>query len=227
MYVAPLTAANFREPQRRSLRVAIRVTRLPRLHGIFLNPLKAMRHCLSSLAISRSSTTPRAFHTPLLSRLPVISTRTSALCAQKLQVRSFAGTTRLNIKLPRKEEGNYENSNARPASELNNNITQEEKDDFARKLQEDKGKQIRTPWHREGSDIPPVARQRSAGAMTKGGVLAAVSISQTDVNRQATHDALTNAQDHSSSHNPGHELGPQRHRAACSTCPPTAAHLVP
>jgi len=77
----------------------------------------------------------------------------------------------LNIKLPRKEEGNYENSNARPVSELNNNITQEEKDDFARKLQEDKGKQIRTPWHREGSDIPPVARQRSAGAMTKGKLL--------------------------------------------------------
>jgi hypothetical protein len=178
VYVAPLTAlepANFWEPQRRSLRVAIRVTRLPRLHGISLNPLKAMRHRLSSLAISRSSWAPRALHTPLLSRLPAISTRPSAVCAQKLQIRSFAGTTRLNIKLPRKEEGNYENSNARPASELNNNITQEEKDDFARKLQEDKGKQIRTPWHREGSDIPPVARQRSAGAMTKGEVLAAVS----------------------------------------------------
>jgi hypothetical protein len=64
--------------------------------------------------------------------------------------------------------GDYNNSNARPASELNENITQEEKDHFAKKLQEDKGKQIRTPWHREGSDLPPVARQRSAGAMTKG-----------------------------------------------------------
>lgn len=31
-----------------------------------------------------------------------------------------------------------------------------------------KEKQTRTPWHREGSNIPPVARQRSAGAMTKG-----------------------------------------------------------
>lgn len=27
---------------------------------------------------------------------------------------------------------------------------------------------MRTPWHREGSQIPPVKRQRSAGAMTKG-----------------------------------------------------------
>jgi hypothetical protein len=85
-----------------------------------------------------------------------------------LQLRSFTITARLNVKLPSKDTGSYENSNARPASELNNNITQEEKDDFARKLQEDKGKQIRTPWHREGSDVPPVARQRSAGAMTKG-----------------------------------------------------------
>ena len=74
----------------------------------------------------------------------------------------------MTVKLPSKDTGSYENSNARPASELNHNITQEEKDDFARKLQEDKGKQIRTPWHREGSDVPPVARQRSAGAMTKG-----------------------------------------------------------
>ena len=31
-----------------------------------------------------------------------------------------------------------------------------------------KDKQAKAPWHREGSDMPPVARQRSAGAMTKG-----------------------------------------------------------
>jgi hypothetical protein len=90
-----------------------------------------------------------------------------------LQLRGFAVSARLDVKLPSKDQGNYENSNARPASDLNNNISQEEKDDFARKLQEDKGKQIRTPWHREGSDKPPVARQRSAGAMTKGTIHAA------------------------------------------------------
>jgi hypothetical protein len=28
--------------------------------------------------------------------------------------------------------------------------------------------QARTPWHREGSDKPPVKRMRSASAMTKG-----------------------------------------------------------
>ncbi|TAQ84453.1 hypothetical protein B7494_g7222 [Chlorociboria aeruginascens] len=31
--------------------------------------------------------------------------------------------------------------------------------------------QARTPWHREGSDQPPVKRNRSAGAMTKGKLL--------------------------------------------------------
>lgn len=34
---------------------------------------------------------------------------------------------------------------------------------------QEKEKQVRTPWHRQGSDVPPVARPRSAGAMTKGG----------------------------------------------------------
>jgi hypothetical protein len=33
---------------------------------------------------------------------------------------------------------------------------------------EQKELQARTPWHREGADIPPVGRNRVAGAMTKG-----------------------------------------------------------
>ncbi len=33
---------------------------------------------------------------------------------------------------------------------------------------QEKEKQTRAPWHREGSSVPPVARRRSAGAMTKG-----------------------------------------------------------
>ncbi|KAI9806118.1 MAG: hypothetical protein M1833_004525 [Piccolia ochrophora] len=36
---------------------------------------------------------------------------------------------------------------------------------------EEKEKQARTPWHREGTDVSPVRRQRSAGAMTKGKLL--------------------------------------------------------
>lgn len=71
----------------------------------------------------------------------------------------------------RRKYSSYSNSNARPAVELDHHVTQEEKDDWERRLEEDKGKQIRTPWHREGSDTPPVARPRSAGAMTKGAKL--------------------------------------------------------
>lgn len=33
---------------------------------------------------------------------------------------------------------------------------------------QEKEKQTRAPWNREGSSVPPVARRRSAGAMTKG-----------------------------------------------------------
>jgi hypothetical protein len=93
------------------------------------------------------------------------------------------------------DEGSYDNSNARPASQLNNNISQEEKDDFARKLQEDKGKQIRTPWHREGSDKPPVARQRSAGAMTKGKLLTTPSRMLKIVLPLTTHDTNSDRKD--------------------------------
>ena len=35
-------------------------------------------------------------------------------------------------------------------------------------IAQEKDKQQRAPWHREGSNVPPVARPRSAGAMTKG-----------------------------------------------------------
>lgn len=40
--------------------------------------------------------------------------------------------------------------------------------DINQAIAQEKEKQTRAPWHREGSNKPPVARQRSAGAMTKG-----------------------------------------------------------
>lgn len=59
---------------------------------------------------------------------------------------------------------------AKPAEELSHNVTKEEQDHFERTLSEDKGKQIRTPWHREGVDRPPV-EQQDTGAITKGKLL--------------------------------------------------------
>jgi len=87
-----------------------------------------------------------------------------------VQLRNLASTNH-HFRPKGDEFEGYGNSNARPAAQLNQNITQEEKDHFAKRLEEDKGKKIRTPWHREGSAPPPVARQRGAGAITKGKLL--------------------------------------------------------
>ncbi|KAI4148836.1 MAG: hypothetical protein LQ340_004913 [Diploschistes diacapsis] len=43
-------------------------------------------------------------------------------------------------------------------------------DDFDVAVAQSKEKQTRTPWHRDGSSVPPVARPRRAGAMVKGEV---------------------------------------------------------
>ncbi|KAI8935472.1 hypothetical protein NX059_008042 [Plenodomus lindquistii] len=121
-----------------------------------------MNHRLSTLAALPRVSTCRAAHSTRLLTQPSRHTSLRFDARIPSQWRGFAVSSRLSI------EGEYDNSNARPARDLNNNITQEEKDHFAKKLREDKGRQIRTPWHREGSDVPPVHRQRSAGAMTKG-----------------------------------------------------------
>jgi hypothetical protein len=120
---------------------------------------------LSSLA--RVPAYQRTISSPIISRLRPIVHLERAKPASFTQLRKLTTSHRFLRPDGEKFQG-YDNSNARPAVELDHNVTQEEKDDFAKKLSEDKGKQIKTPWHREGSDTPPVARQRSAGAMTKG-----------------------------------------------------------
>lgn len=56
-------------------------------------------------------------------------------------------------------------------------------------IADQKDKQTKAPWHREGSDMPPVARQRSAGAMTKGSRCPQASTYETD---QLFREALNN-----------------------------------
>ena len=63
------------------------------------------------------------------------------------------------------------NSYSQPAQDLSQDVYQVEKNHFDRIEEESKDKQMRSPWMREGSDKPPVARLRSAGAMTKGKLL--------------------------------------------------------
>jgi len=124
-----------------------------------------MKHRIAGLAAlpSASPFQPSISTVRLAQRLPRFAQH-NATIPRPFQLRGFAITTRLR----QAESKPKHDINGRPAVELNNNITQEEKDHFAKKLAEDKGKQIKTPWHREGSDVPPVSRQRSASAMTKG-----------------------------------------------------------
>lgn len=59
-------------------------------------------------------------------------------------------------------------SHEQTAKDLNQRGVDEALSDFDTAIGQEKEKQIRTPWHRQGADTPPVRRQRSAGAMTKG-----------------------------------------------------------
>lgn len=60
-------------------------------------------------------------------------------------------------------------SHEQTAKDLNQQGVDEALSDFDHAVGEEKEKQTRAPWHRQGADTPPVRRQRSAGAMTKGG----------------------------------------------------------
>jgi hypothetical protein len=62
-------------------------------------------------------------------------------------------------------------SSAQKARDLNQQGIDEQESSLDSALSEEREKQARTPWHREGADEPPVRRQRSAGAMTKGRIL--------------------------------------------------------
>ncbi|KAF2449300.1 hypothetical protein P171DRAFT_404414 [Karstenula rhodostoma CBS 690.94] len=91
-------------------------------------------------------------------------------CYQDVQLRSFAFSAR--ARLEEKHHYDYSSPNSRPAIELNHDVTKEEQEDYDKRLSKElKDKQVRSPWTREGSDRPPVAQQREAGAMTKGKLL--------------------------------------------------------
>lgn len=90
-----------------------------------------------------------------------VAVRYCALSAQGSFTRSIASST--------PPERSSDSSYAKPAEQLNHDVSEEEKQDYDQRIAEEgRIRQIRTPWHREGSEKPPVATQRSAGAMTKG-----------------------------------------------------------
>lgn len=54
------------------------------------------------------------------------------------------------------------------AQSLHEKATADEMEEYNAEVEHFKQRQQERPWHREGVDSPPVRRQRSAGAMTKG-----------------------------------------------------------
>jgi len=54
------------------------------------------------------------------------------------------------------------------ATSLNQKGLDDQESEVNAGLSQEKEKQVRTPWHREGSSVPPVEQLHSAGVMTKG-----------------------------------------------------------
>lgn len=91
--------------------------------------------------------------------------------------RAFGQSTRHALR-EQQEVPKAENltSQGQPAANLSQEVTEEEKKHYAdhhdRVVEHSKKSQVRSPWMHEGSDKPPVATLRSAGAMVKGVFLA-------------------------------------------------------
>lgn len=102
----------------------------------------------------------------LRSQAPIISTFRSRPQAHHLPLFGFSDRPFSGTRIWRKDE--Y----AEQAKALNQKGQDKHEAGFGNQIDsaigEAKELQARTPWHREGSDKPPVKRMRSAGAMTKG-----------------------------------------------------------
>jgi hypothetical protein len=107
---------------------------------------------------------------PSILRVLSSARRSNATCPRLGHqcTRTFSQSTR--CKLREQSKGvTAENSTSQgqPAANLSQNVGKEEKDHYEKVVEHSKQSQMRAPWMREGSDKPPVARMRSAGAMVK------------------------------------------------------------
>lgn len=117
---------------------------------------------------------PRACSLSSSRTVPWRTATTLATSSQLRLQRLFATTESTRMKEQKKHfdaasapDSHY----SQPAANLSQNVTSEEKDHFSRVEEQSKDMQTRSPWMHAGSDVPPVAGQRSAGAMTKGKLL--------------------------------------------------------
>jgi hypothetical protein len=97
-----------------------------------------------------------------------ISFGTGLRCVRKQRTAASGGETSA---IWRCQQQTRPSSSAQKAKDLNQQSIDKEMSNFDDALEEEKEKQVRAPWQREGVDQPPVSRPRSAGAMTKGMVL--------------------------------------------------------
>jgi hypothetical protein len=118
---------------------------------------------------------PRARRKPIC--LALSSSPTTTTLFQTCHARRpFTQSTSPQYPRPRAPNDGKQNptaSYAQPASKVSQNVTPAEKEHYEQveRQSEMKAKQLASPWTREGSEIPPVAKPRSAGAMTKGKLL--------------------------------------------------------
>ena len=103
--------------------------------------------------------TLRSLHPPKHARVPFIQCQahTPVGSSRQWQLRDFHRT---NIRKARSGQSETVQKSTGKAPD-------KERSGFEDSIAQEKDKQQRAPWHREGSNVPPVARPRSAGAMTK------------------------------------------------------------
>ena len=125
--------------------------------GTFIYPFQVSLSTTSRLSISYSSIKPS--HKPSQSRIVRFSPFQEPFTRRLvLQQNGFASRA-------------ISSAEKKSSRDIDQNITPEEASHYDSVIAQDKQKQIRTPWQREGADKPPVSRPRSAGAMTKGKLL--------------------------------------------------------
>lgn len=114
---------------------------------------------------------------PCARRRPTpISYSSAMLHSCRVTARTFASSPQRRYPKPQGSINPYAGqdstaSYAQPAANVSQAVGKEEKNHFERIEEESRMKQVYSPWMREGSNVPPVARNRSAGAMTKGKLL--------------------------------------------------------
>ncbi|KAL8850790.1 MAG: hypothetical protein Q9221_004288 [Calogaya cf. arnoldii] len=113
---------------------------------------------------------PFAVHFVVNTRNVTATLPAKQIFSQSSRVRIAKGDSRFNgiasfsCSTARQVGGRFTGASKEPPREGDDDA----KTEINEAIAQEKEKQTRAPWHREGSSKPPVARQRSAGAMVKG-----------------------------------------------------------